>query len=91
MHDSGKTREWIITATADTTPTQIRVFEDKYCDGEFAYRPRAHSGDFRFEASADGCGLTVSVSGQRASVRPEAIVQMLIMLKRHNQWEPLRL
>lgn len=90
MRDTGKTREWTIFTTADTTIAQIRISEDKFCDGDLTYLPGSTSGTFKFEAPGNRCGLRVSVSGQSASVSPNALVQMLIMLKRHDRWEPVR-
>jgi hypothetical protein len=90
MHQTGRTREWTITTNADTARAQVRISENKFCDGELSFQGDAGLSAYRFEALREHCGLTVVVSGQDPNVRPKTVVEMLIMLKRGGQWQTVR-
>lgn len=91
MREAGNTRSWIIKTAHDTARAEVRIDEDKFCDGELTRRADVSHRVFRFEAAGEHCGLTVSVSSEDHSVSPEAMVRMLIMFKGRGRWQPVHL
>lgn len=89
MKDTGLAREWTISLNQDVVAANIRIVEDKFCDGELRFdRIRNAKNEFTISSSGN-CGLRVSVYAENQSVDSQALLYQIIMLRKDNRWLPL--
>ncbi len=87
MKDRGNTREWTIKTNQDVSKAEISISENKFCDGPLnpiLHRSLDH--DTFLISSDQSCGLRIVVSKHNANVKPEALIEDIIMLRDGARW-----
>lgn len=90
MTDDGRSREWKIILRKDVARAEIRIHEDKFCDGELRLQEETRTRDTFEIVSQSGCGLAVVVSNYGPGIVPKTLLQKILLLRKHTAGDLLR-